>query len=161
MFASSQAYRYLGTATLVEINTQRYKGKPALLSLPKQSPDLTFMEEELPAMLGIISPIAALTILADMNIIEEHLTVFHPCVTILKTDFAFSEGLHLHALQHNTGFIGIDNVVIVPRPSICCNISNSTSQFPANPWFKFAILHLDSGYNYTTDLVISQASSRN
>jgi len=91
MFPSGQRQRHFGQAALGKVHPQRNKCESALLSFPEESPDLLFVEKKLPAAFGIISLYATVTIWADMDIIEEHFVIFHPCVAFLETDLTFTK----------------------------------------------------------------------
>ncbi len=128
MLTSGQSQRHFSHAALVKMHTQRDEGKSALLSLPEQPPDLPFIKEELPAALGIVFLHAAVTVLADVGIIEKDLTILHPGIAVLKAGLTLTEGFHFHTFQDNASFIGIDNVIIVSCPSVIRDLF-SISQF--------------------------------
>ena len=155
MLPFSQRQRYLGQTALSEIHPQRNEGESTLLGTSKESSNLLLVKEKLPAALGIVSLYAAVTIRTYMSVIEKHFAVFHPGVAVLKTDFTFTEGFYLHTLQSDASFIGIDDMVIMPRSSVLHDPLD-ISQLLSTPIKSVGIC---GKVNYTTDSVIRQVKS--
>ena len=56
----------------------------------------------------------AVTVFVDMNIVEESLVVLDADETITDLRFSRAQGFYFRSLQHDAGFIGLENVIVPP-----------------------------------------------
>ena len=128
---------------MAEIQLQRHQGKALFLGLPDQFLDLPFVHQQLPVPERIHVEPVPVFIGADVEVVQVHLAGFGHCrIGILQVGLALTEGFHLRAGEHDAGFIGFVDVVVMPGFPVFCDYPlvdesvNSERQFlplPQNP----------------------------
>ena len=77
------------------------------------------MEQELAASFGIVGPeTGGVFVGRDVDTEEPGLAVLHPGVGVGQGDPAGPERLHLGALEGDTAFVGLQDVVVVTGPAV-------------------------------------------
>src|SRR2546426_4333410 len=76
------------------------------------------MKEELSIPLGVVIRVGAVAVRADMTAEEPALPVPDGRVAILEVHQTCPEGFHLGAAQHEAGLDGLEDLVLMPGPSV-------------------------------------------
>ena len=83
LLAFGQSEFNFGKASLGKIDAERDEREPLLLRLAEKLIDLLAMEEQLPGAEGLVIHDVAVTVGADVAVVEKDLTVPHAGVAIL------------------------------------------------------------------------------
>lgn len=98
-----------------EVEGQRDKSVAFLQNLPLNLPDLGSVQEKLADPSFVHLGIAAVLVGVDPHRVKEDFAILNPGKGVAEVDMAFPDGLDFGAEQGNTGFVGLDDVIVVPR----------------------------------------------
>src|SRR5215207_7074963 len=99
----------------LEVEPQRHEREPTFDGLANQLADLLPVQEQLPLPGGLVVGIPAVTVRADVHVVDEHLAVFEACEAVAQVHAAFADRLYLGALEHDTRLECFEDVVVVQR----------------------------------------------
>src|SRR5208283_2773935 len=107
----------LGNA-VAEIDSQGNNGQTFGFGTSRQFKDFAFMQEQLAVSKGFMIPGAAGHILGDVGVGKESAAGLEVHISIANVGLAFAEGLHFRAVQHETSFQLLKNMIVVGSGAI-------------------------------------------
>ncbi len=156
LLALGQPEFNLGKAPLGEIDAERDDRQPLLLRLAKEFIDLLAMEKQLSGAERLMIHDVAMTVRADVAVVEKNLTLPHAGVAILQVHAPISQGLDLRALEHDARLELLFYEIVVVGLAVCDyrffetvllfphQVSAFRSQHPAVLRFTFHLSRLTS-----------------
>ena len=115
---------------VLEIHPERDQGKPPLLGLSVEPPDLPLVQEELADAKRVMILPVAVRVGADVEVVEEELVVLDQGVAVLEVGPAVPEGLHLGPHEGDPRLIGLVDEIVHPGPFV-----RGRSVFPLSSFF--------------------------
>ena len=104
----------LGKAPLGEIDAERDKREPLLLSLAQELIDLLTVEKQFSSTERFVIHDIAVAVWTDVAVVKKCLATFHAGVTVLEVHAALSNGFDLSPLEHDSSLeLFFDEIVVI------------------------------------------------
>ena len=101
-----------------EVERQRHQRQPALARLADEPDDLLAVQQQLAPPPRAVVVVRALRVLRDVRVVDPGLAVLDRGEGLGDVRPTFPQRLHLGALQHQPGLVGVENGVVVARPAV-------------------------------------------
>lgn len=116
-FTFGHCNHYFDFAVL-EIEHQGYKGVALFIYFCVEFFNFIPVQQQFAGAKGIVVAIVGMAVGTDVHLVNKNLTVFYPGIGVLQVGPSRPQGFDLAALQHNSGFIGVLDKIIVPCFSV-------------------------------------------
>ena len=108
----------LGQPAVVNKEAEGDNGKPLLLRLALQLVELLALQQQLAVALGVVVVVRSPPVLGDVHAAHEQLAAVEVAVGIHQAGLAGAYRLDLGARQHDSGRVGLEELVVVARPLV-------------------------------------------
>ena len=109
---SRDGERHLGVAPS-EVDFQGDERESPLFDLPDEAPNLLSVEEELTRPFGIDVGAVGLFVGSDVEAVEPNLAALYACEGVTEGHLTGPKGLHLGSREHDSGFVGVQDLELV------------------------------------------------